>query len=38
MWQNYVKGPYNADSPMKFTFLENDQQGSRRSPRACSTT
>jgi len=26
MWQNYVKGPYNASSPMKFTFLENDQQ------------
>ncbi len=26
MWEDYVKGPYNADSPMKFTFLENDQQ------------
>ena len=26
MWQDYVKGPYNATSPMKFTFLENDQQ------------
>ena len=26
MWEGYVKGPYNADSPMKFTFLENDQQ------------
>ena len=26
MWQNYIKGPYNATSPMKFTFLENDQQ------------
>ena len=26
MWESYVKGPYNADSPMKFTFLENDQQ------------
>jgi spermidine/putrescine transport system substrate-binding protein len=26
MWEGYVKGPFNADSPMKFTFLENDQQ------------
>ncbi len=26
MWKSYIKGPYNATSPMKFTFLENDQQ------------
>jgi len=26
MWESYVKGPYNGSSPMKFTFLENDQQ------------
>ena len=26
MWEGYVKGEFNADSPMKFTFLENDQQ------------
>jgi spermidine/putrescine-binding protein len=26
MWDTYIKGPYGKDSPMKFTFLENDQQ------------
>lgn len=26
MWGNYLTGPYAADSPLKFTFLENDQQ------------
>ncbi len=26
MWDSYLKGPYNATSPLKFTFLENDQQ------------
>jgi len=26
MWANYIAGPYNATSPLKFTFLENDQQ------------
>ena len=26
MWADYLKGPYNATSPLKFTFLENDQQ------------
>jgi len=26
MWANYLAGPYATDSPLKFTFLENDQQ------------
>lgn len=26
MWANYLAGPYAAESPLKFTFLENDQQ------------
>ncbi len=26
MWSQYVEGEYNAESPLKFTFLENDGQ------------
>ncbi len=26
MWQTYLDSEYNAKSPLKFTFLENDQQ------------
>jgi spermidine/putrescine transport system substrate-binding protein len=26
MWADYVNGPYASASPLKFTFLENDQQ------------
>ncbi|MGI9187867.1 MAG: ABC transporter substrate-binding protein [Gaiellales bacterium] len=26
MWAEYEKGPYNSTSPLKFTFLEDDQQ------------
>jgi spermidine/putrescine transport system substrate-binding protein len=26
MWSQYQDGEYNADSPLKFTFLEDDQQ------------
>ncbi len=26
MWSQYQKGEYNADSPLKFTFLEDDGQ------------
>ena len=26
MWADYVNGPYAEASPLKFTFLENDQQ------------
>ena len=26
MWADYLAGPYAKDSPLKFTFLENDQQ------------
>jgi spermidine/putrescine transport system substrate-binding protein len=26
MWADYINGPYGKASPLKFTFLENDQQ------------
>jgi spermidine/putrescine transport system substrate-binding protein len=26
MWANYLAGPYKATNPLKFTFLEDDQQ------------
>ena len=38
MWEGYVKGPFNADSPMKFTFLENDQQALAKVASGVSTT
>jgi spermidine/putrescine transport system substrate-binding protein len=30
MWATYDQGPYAAKSPLKFTFLENDQQALAR--------